>query len=156
MLALNQSNGSFADAHGGLLFHGDYFSAKADEFINYYFQRAENVPVTGVFAVPPMIKQADIELRWLALYDLWNVVAWQVIRNIAEDSRIDPAFKPALLQGMRQAAQFQRTSSFAETERGERPAINPLKPNFYSNSLLGTLPCIIVPPEYRNDIPNGI
>ncbi len=156
LLALNETNGSFAQAHQALLHNRNYFVQKANDFVNYYTSVND---VVGVTAVHPQVgaHPETLLLRELARKDLWNIVAYQVIKNNIElNPGIDALIKPALLQGFKNAAQFQQTSTFAETELGGIPSINPKQTNHYSDALLGSLPYIIVPPEYCNNTPKGL
>ncbi len=155
LLALNETNGQFAEAHRGLVEYPGEFDSKAKDFVNYY-AGCRNI-VWGKAVNPSPIVETDVGLeeRMFAMFNLWNIVAYQVLTyNIAANPRLDDTTRAELLAGMKSAARFQLTSN-PGNHSGAIPSINPPRVNFY-NDLVAPSNLMVIPAGYNNDIPRGI
>ncbi len=155
LLALNETNGQFAEAHRGLVEYPRIFEDKANEFVNYYAPRRNIVWGKAVNPSPIIETDVGLEERVFAMFNLWNIVAYQVLTyNIEANPNLDNTTRAELLAGMKSAARFQLTSN-PGNHSGALPSINPPQMNFYNGAIVPQ-DRIIVPAGYNNDIPQGL
>jgi hypothetical protein len=155
LLALNETNGQFAEAHRGLVEYPGEFENKARDFVDYYAGRENWIAGKEVHPSLNPDTYAGLEERLFAMYNLWNIVAYQVLTfNINANPNLDDTTKAELLAGMKNAARFPVTSN-PGNHSGVLPSINPAQPNYYTAGVVPNQK-IIVPAGYDNDIPRGI
>lgn len=154
LLALNEHNGSFRDAHSALVYSSDYWY-KAHDFMGRYCDAAGAVAAKAVspFGLPE--SDVTISENIMASRNLWNIVGLQVLKhNVLDNPDIDAATKSWLYPEIKLAARFQQTSNVGNSS-GVMPSINPPQMNFYSGAIVPQ-DRIIVPAGYNNDIPRGL
>lgn len=154
LLAINQTNGQLQEAQKWINEEPGYFAGKARDFVDSYFPRTN--PVFGK-AVDPVGGEVDIGLmeNVFAVYNLWNIVAYQtLVCNVEANTSLDSATKAELLAGMKSAARFKLTSTLGNGSVGF-PLMVPPQPNYYTAGIVPNEK-IIVPAGYDNNIPRGI
>jgi hypothetical protein len=153
LLALNEHNGSFSQAHNGLL-TGAYW-AKAYDFMERYWGADSLVNAVQVNPTDSSETPVQMAEHHIAASNLWNIVGLQVLKhNVLDNPGIDSATKTWLYPEMKLAARFQQTSN-AGNSSGVVPSINPPQPNYYNGAVVPQDE-ILVPAGYNNDIPRGI
>ena len=148
LLALNEQNGSFKEAHDALLTDGNNYLNQADIFIETCNQQPE---VQDVHLVMPYAGGAEMitptPYRSIAVYSLWNLIAHQLT------SKID---NPLLKQGLKTAARYKTYIPH------QPPAIivyydhNLYKEGFEQSDLQQKFPFIVVPDNYDYSIQKGL
>jgi hypothetical protein len=155
LLALNETNGQFAEAHRGLVEYPGEFAGKARDFVDYYASRRNLVWGKVVQPSPIIETDAGLEERVFAMFNLWNIVAYQVLTyNIEANPNLDDATRAELLAGMKSAARFKLTSN-PGNHSGALPSINPPQANFYNGAVFPQNG-MKVPVGYNNNIPQGL
>jgi hypothetical protein len=154
LLAINQTNGQLGEAQRWINEDPEYFAAKARDFADHYYLRTNLV--SGK-AVDPVGGESDLTTfeRVFAAYNLWNIVAHQVIVcNVEANTSLDTTTKAELLAGMKSAARFKLTSTLGDGTV-IFPSMQLPQPNYYTAGIVPNEK-IIVPAGYDNDIPRGI
>lgn len=159
LFALNHGNGSFDEAHRLLRSPSEWQNINycVNEFVDYYATRRNLMPVMKVSPSDGSESIISIQEREIAKYDLWNIVAYQVIkRNVSDNLTIDSALKPALLAGMKNAARYYVLSQFAVGDNP--PYVQAPQANFYKvqPGFGNLLSSVVAPYEYNNDVPRGL
>lgn len=152
LFALNQNKGSFADADRDLRHSLSPYMDLANTFVVFCVEQPDVLNVTGVYNTNPITSQTLVAVpyRTVAHYDLWNIVAEQVITaNVDENASLDALTKAALHAGMSATARFPR-----ESVNGNPPRWGAYQGNLYKDDFT-RFGAIAVPSGYNNDIPKG-
>jgi len=149
MLALNHHDGSFPAAENAL--GGSGYLRLADQFTSFCNQQPA---VDGVVTVtrdghynPPTTRQYG----FIATYDLWSIVAHQVItRNIKLNTGLDDQTRSLLSKAFKSAAQYSTVSL-----PGNPPTFYSSNATFYKEDLVRN-PLVFLPQDYDYSIPKGL
>ncbi len=159
LLALNHTNGSFADAHNALKNNHGLYQSRAHEFTdacvnaqNNYGQVPDVTKVEWNQAAQTIEERTEpSDYPHIALYSLLNMVTHQILGNITDT---------AAKQGMKQRARITTGTNNADPSQGKPPSFtknsNQYKEGFEQNDLVPRLPFIIIPPGYDYSIQKGL
>lgn len=159
LLALNDNDASFADAHNALKNNHDLYQSRAHQFTdvcvntqNTYGQVPDVTKVEWTQTTQTIEEHVEpSDYPHIAVYSLLNLVTHQILGNISD---------PTTRQGMKQRVRITTGTNNADPAQGKPPSFknnsNQYKIGFEANDLSQRLPFVIIPPGYDYSIQKGL